>query len=223
MSFGWLFLVGWDVFPLHGSASYCKDVRFPRIINGQIYGCGSAGIVDRSWSINGGPVERTDPPVFQPEHSSMMAGPVEQELLGKLVPSSKPIPWHWAAMTSTHLWWLETDRVCRWSAGGTAECQPAHEPLFLVTSSGSVAWSEPDQIVWLKEGTEARLIRAQSIRGLSVSERRLCWSAWHDDENGVDIFCSDGFHLLRSGDQLWPMETEERLFFREGLTVFEVR
>ena len=224
MSLGWLFLVGWEIFPLLGSASYCKDVRFPRIINQKVYGCGPAGLVDRSWSINGGPVERSVLPVFQAEISSGVAGPVEPELLKNLIASSKAIPWHWAGMTSTHLWWMESDQVCHWSDGDVVQCQQAHEPLFMVTSDHSVAWSEPEQIVWIQEGTtETQTISVKSIRGLSLSEKRLCWSAWYDDESGVDIFCSDGFHLLRPGDQLWPMAVGDRLFFREGLTVFEVR
>ena len=223
MSLGWFFRVGWDVFPLHGSASACKDVRFPRIVNQKIYGCGPAGVVDRSWSINGGAVERSAPPLMQVENP-MVAGPVEAKLLSSMIASSKAISWHWAGMTNTHLWWLESNHVCRWSDSDAVQCQQAHEPLFLVTSTNSVAWSEPQQIVWIQKGSsEPRRFQVQSIRGLSVSDRRLCWSAWNDVENGVDIFCSDGFHLARTGDQLWPMDVEERLFFREGQTVFEVR
>ena len=52
-------------FPLHGGLPKLARMCVFRIVNQKIYGCGPAGIVDRSWSINGGAVERSAPPLMQ--------------------------------------------------------------------------------------------------------------------------------------------------------------
>ena len=132
---------------------------------------------------------------------------------------ANPIGWHPPVRVGDEIFWIEWSgseqeiAVWNWKTNQRKSIQ-ASEPLFLVASGHYLAWIERRNIVILDwNRKKERRITAQAQKGISLLDDRVCWS--EQGTNDFDIHCSDGFHLQRKGDQFWPIQLQDGLFFRE--------
>lgn len=133
--------------------------------------------------------------------------------------SASPIGWHPPVILAQQVAWIEwfgdSAHIVLWNwQTDRHSIITAEQPLFLVAEKDKLAWSEPEQIVIWDQKTETKqTVKTRASGGLSLQNGRLCWAA--DENNQLDIWCSDGFHLDRKGAQEWPVQTADGLYFRE--------
>ena len=208
---------------------------------GTSWGIGAGVIIDlskrRVWSIN----EEKKPiqPISSQAHAPIAtdgkhmlissAEKLEWMEIGsktrRTIPNARPAPWYPPAISqSTTAWvqWHPKTGEDIWTYT-LHDAQPkplaqskAHE-RHVVADGNWVAWLT-DDAVFLHNQETGQLQefsgQVNSNERLSISNGIVCWEA-HTEED-IDIFCSDGLHLRRKGDQRRPSRWMDWLLFHEG-------
>ena len=137
---------------------------------------------------------------------------------------SKPAPWYPPAINDHGLFWVELhdgQEEIHWRPHNTESQErfaAGPMPLRHVVGEGDhVAWMS-DSAVFLKNLSTAEFQEFPAVvhsnDSLTLSDGLVCFEAL--DEHDLDIFCSNGFHLKRPGDQRRPSIWRDWLVFHEG-------
>jgi len=142
------------------------------------------------------------------------------------IPDADPAPWYAPAISDDLIAWVQLaekggqEDVWAFSRSEGRRFPlaegPEHE-RHVVAEGEYVAWLTDNAVHLLNRKSGAhRQFEGQfnSNEGLSLSEGVLCWEGRED--SGLDIFCSDGLHLERPGDQRRPSRWRDWLLFHEG-------
>ena len=174
------------------------------------------------------------PPATDGVHiAALDAGPVQArdatDRSRRLVETS-PVGWQppvlawphvaWAARTEdgdADLFWLDADA----GTGPTLLAGGPGDQHHVVSSESHLAWVEPGAVVVFEvaSGAQRRIPADTGFSApLSIWGDVVCW----EDRAGpdLDVRCSDGLHLARTGHQQWPARWQDRLVFREDNRVW---
>ena len=137
---------------------------------------------------------------------------------------SNPAPWYRPALNDHGVFWVEIHEgkeEIHWKAHNEEAPRPfarGESALRHVAGEGDlVAWMS-DTTVFLRNlttgVTQEYFGEVHSNEALALSESLLCYEAVGEDD--LDIFCTNGFHLQRPGNQRRPSLWGEWLVFHEG-------
>jgi hypothetical protein len=135
----------------------------------------------------------------------------------------------WAAWTErsprtgADVWALRGDVVA-------AIAQGAGDQRLVAGSNNYLWWVDGDAVVRreMSSGAQARFpAQTGFTAGLAVDPADGSVACWEDrralETTGVDLWCSNGAHLDRPGDQRWPTMSNGYLLWREGEQVLTAR
>jgi hypothetical protein len=196
--------------PVHSGSHPCMDRDYPRMDGALLVAC------DRLRR----PTVRIDPVTL--ESTKVESGP-DQPIIDTLVPpmrmgsraavSAYGVAWVAAgAEGRRELWWRAADKPLP-----IALEVGAADPHHPVSDGKQIAWVSAGRIKTFDPTTGDRsIIEAQTGFHSPPSYHLgvLCWETRTGKD--VDIACSDGLKLERSGHQTRPIRTTHRLFFMEN-------
>ena len=135
---------------------------------------------------------------------------------------ANPKPWYPPAIQESGVAWVNDDG----QGGEDIWLWSFEREAIEVLASGSAwqrsiaawddhwGWAEDDGIHILTISTgEHQIQSGQVVDGPIAWESGLCWTAIVLED--VDVFCSDGSHLKRPGEQRWPYRTGMDVVFQE--------
>ena len=195
--------------PVHSGSNPCMDSEYPRMEGSLLVAC------DRLRQ----PTVRIDPVTLQstkepPVPDATEIAPLVPPLLmgTRAAMSDSGIAWVAAGPDGRReLWWQGTD-----STLPIALEVGAADPHHPVSDGSRIAWVSAGAIKTMDPATGERS-SIQTQTGFhsppSFDDGVLCWETRAG--NDVDIECSDGLKLERTGHQTRPVRTEHRLFFME--------
>ena len=140
------------------------------------------------------------------------------------IEESTPAPWYAPAVNDHGVFWVELHNgkeEIHWMPhqGGSSEPLAAgSKPLRHVAADGDyVAWMS-DTSVFIRDLstglTAEQSGRFHSNQSLAISGSLVCFESLNEED--IDIFCSNGFHLQRPGHQRNPSIWKDWLVFHEG-------
>lgn len=169
-------------------------------------------------------------PLISDGESLLLSGPngLEHMALGgnerQTIPDSNPAPWYSPAINDHGMFWVELQNGKEelwWTPHETAHPKrfiPSDKAMRHVVAEGDFVGWMSDDAVYLKNLETNHTVEipgtVHSNDTLALSEGILCYEA--GTENGLDIFCSNGLHLERPGDQRNPSLWKQWLLFHEG-------
>jgi hypothetical protein len=142
------------------------------------------------------------------------------------IPGANPAPWYAPAVSGDRIYWVQrgdlktgedlwTYSLSEKRSWPVAQSD-AHE-RHVVAQGPYAAWLTDSSVhLFNTQNDEHRVFPGivNSNEGLGLSDGVVCWEA-HTPKD-IDIFCSDGLHLERPGDQRHPTRWKKWLLFHEG-------
>ncbi len=153
-----------------------------------------------------------------------------EERARRLIPT-RAAGWEGAALAWPTVAWTVvrddgTHQVMRLEAGGADESRRITQgtgPQRLVVGQGRhLAWVEgTDLVIFDLEASTERHISARTgfQAPPTLWQGEACWES-REEGGEIDLRCSDGLHLERPGDQLWPSRWGPWLLFQEDGTAW---
>jgi len=216
----------------------------PALADGLVY---APGIPSRVWRLPAGkstpeaaiPGELIGPPATDGEVVVVpLADGLVRQALGdnrrQAIPG-EPAPWYPPAVTGEWTVWVSLERgeeviEAHEQGAMTARRLDSHaenggHPRHVAASEGWLGWIRDDEVVlWHPEDGERRIpTDAHTSRGLSMWGGVACWESWNGED--VDIACSDGVQIARSGHQRAPSRWGDWLLYvddRDRVMIVEV-
>lgn len=193
----------------HQASNTCADHRYPRVIDGVLVACDKMRRTLLEVDLDAGRVtERPKPhrpPVLDHLKPKQRAGTLSAE-----TPAGLAWVTH-GPQDDADIWWAPSDQT----PPRPLDVGPGdqHHP---VAFGDWLAWvSFSDIKVWnTATGERKKLIAGTGFNSPpALGDAIACWET--RAESDVDIVCSDGFELRRTGHQTNPQILGERLLFRE--------
>ena len=195
--------------PIHGQYQACPNAAAPRVDQSGIIACDITGrssirIDPNSLALK---TEQTQPD--GPDTPAL----VPPAMMGTVpVVLNEGIAWVSSGLEGRReLWWLNSpsDLPIALDVGHT-------DPHHPVTDGVRIAWVSDGAIKTFDPETGERT-RLEAETGFhsppTFDNGTLCWEVRSDTD--VDILCSDGIHLKRTGHQTRPIRHGSKLFFYE--------
>lgn len=196
--------------PLYAASKPCADERFPRIDGDELVACDE---------------QRRPTTRIQLPTRTVLAGqpvPVDKSLtelrppplMGTTIATTANGGVAWVTEGNKH------DREVWWRSSPNEPARPLDvgpgDQHHAIAAGVHVAWvSNGDIKMWNSATDERQTISANTgFNGPpSLFSGIVCWE--HRSPSDVDIHCSDGMKLVRTGHQTHPYRYDDTLFFRE--------
>lgn len=142
------------------------------------------------------------------------------------IPEANPAPWYAPAVSGDRIYWVQRgdqntgEDLWAYSISENRSwplAQSTDHERHVVAQGHFSAWLTDSSVHLLNtKSGEHRVFPGlvNSNESLGLSEGVVCWEAHTKDD--IDVFCSDGLHLERPGNQRRPTRWKGWLLFHEG-------
>jgi len=196
--------------PLYAASKPCSDSRYPLVDGDELIACGKRRQPTTRIKLPERTVLHDQPVQEYPSQLNLMPSPV----MGTSVATTANGGVAWVTEGN------KNDREVWWRPSPSEPARPLDvgpgDQHHAIAAGVHVAWVSSGNIkVWNTATDERRTISASTGFNAqpSLYSDVVCWE--HRNSTDVDIHCSDGTKLQRTGHQTHPYRYADTLFFRE--------